>query len=333
MALELSRDRDPAHTASPVPSSSCLRDNGIQSLHDGRASDASDVDGPVRMTDENTYHRRPSKSWCAAPATMTSSPPAGATTTTPLELDDLASFGKPNHDEEIRIRGSDGSTLLEDAEGEDPRPNASPTLSETEEDQVPQLQDVDNLEAERRRTRELVALLEATQKRAASAEAEVFYYKLKDTHSKAYDPDEPSLGTIQRHSHHDGGMQAQREELESQKPKGPGSKPEICLSFLRHQRCRYGDRCHRIHVHSLETNCRRDLRPSVRTEVTDAMRNQARQQLRRYSKAPVNDLFESPPCIDRKRKRGDGSSAAAATVSPLYELRPRYPMSSLNYDG
>ena len=59
LAVALSRDRDPAYTASPVPSSSCLRDNDIQSLHDGRASDASD--GPARMNDEHTHHRRPSK--------------------------------------------------------------------------------------------------------------------------------------------------------------------------------------------------------------------------------------------------------------------------------
>ena len=50
----------------------------------------------------------------------------------------------------------------------------------------------------------------------------------------------------------------------------PGSKPEICIHFLRNQQCRYGNRCSRLHLVTLDAT--RDVRPYVKLRPTPEMK-------------------------------------------------------------
>ena len=65
----------------------------------------------------------------------------------------------------------------------------------------------------------------------------------------------------------------------------PGSRKQICYPYLKNNVCRYGDDCYRLHVPNLDA--RSDVRPHVKTPITDEMRRQTREAL-----AQQND--ESP---------------------------------------
>ena len=57
----------------------------------------------------------------------------------------------------------------------------------------------------------------------------------------------------------------------------PGSKSQICYPYLRNVVCRYGDECFRVHIPTLDA--RSDVRPNVKTAITDEMRTRAREDM------------------------------------------------------
>ena len=73
-------------------------------------------------------------------------------------------------------------------------------------------------------------------------------------------------------------------ELQPHSGRGPGTMNQICLSFLRNQKCRFGDKCYRLHVHSLDQN--QDVRPNVKTRVAEEAKHQARELIAKYPNGP-----------------------------------------------
>ena len=98
----------------------------------------------------------------------------------------------------------------------------------------------------------------------------------------------------------------------------PGSNPQICLTYLRHQRCRYGETCFRLHVLSL--NQVEDVRPSVKTRVTDEMREQARKVMADYPQGPAR----TPP-DGRRGERVYAVEGSTSSPPRIFHVRPTAP--------
>ena len=97
----------------------------------------------------------------------------------------------------------------------------------------------------------------------------------------------------------------------------PGCRSQICFPYLRNATCRYGDSCYRVHVPNLDA--RADVRSSVKTPVTDAMRAEAQGYMQEYDK--------------RTAQRGGRSDQAAIRDSPDFSAPRRQTRAAQQLSG
>ena len=111
----------------------------------------------------------------------------------------------------------------------------------------------------------------------------------------------------------------------------PGQVPQICIDYLKHQQCKFGDSCIRLHLLSLDQN--EDVRPGVKVKVTDEMRDQVKAVMARYPNGPPSRQPRGPTTGpygqgSSKRLRAPleqvyGPGQATPKIGRVFTVQPR----------